>query len=1112
MIPIPPQRYRLSQFVQTTPPNQWSLLTGQVLLLASSASELEALYVLQTHYWRQSARPYLWLAACRKATPSGIPELFFPMQLQWSLEHRAWRLSPQFECSPVWISEASEAPSELQSIRYDWLNQQPLDQTGSGSFLEEQFLLQLQDLWLVGQLVPTAVPAIPVTAKPPPTLSFPLFAVDPYQQRANELFQKHGKLQVIGGSKQHWLVQQLLQSAERKQAVLVIGPSIVGLQRLQTALSLLGLQPLSFIYSGSRSNRQLLAQRLSHAPRTKTTTTVKDPPESPSRLFQRLRAAYNHRRAPRFGDASWLDILGLYLPLHERQKQFRLSRLIGREDVVFDPPAYREALQQIRQTARLFQDLPGRHPAIELLNAGIFIHQSESESLEFIRRHTQELHTQFIQLRDAYLRLFSRQEEQLLRKLWQRYLAYEERIQELAQALQTIENSGIGTQALRSHPLTLQVLGLFNRQARRARSLQRQLQQKWQQFRRWHQEQPAFPFPPFQTPLPKEPAAIRKRFQQFQQALQDWSARWNTKLQEECLRLNQHTITGESDLSEKIKLLEKEHQQALTHLNDSGLFQLPLEGDALTLNRQLKQVELILDQLQTVSEFTHQYPIYYQWQRHWFQLPARIRRIGKALFTFPTDEWEALFSTWYFYQALEKYFQPSDLAKPKEVLHAYGTLAATYRQDQPRHLLQSWLNQRKSIAAKLQKWTSQSEALLLPLDQQAPPKELLQDIPIWLATPEAAGELIRAQLPFGQYYLNDIEALPAIWQSEDTEGIRLQTASIHRKGFRLNTIHHQGLLRPLIDPAQITQPLNGLHLIEVDSHYDASRGVNEAEAREILTQLNEIELLVNREYPRVGIVCMTKAQRTELQRLLWQIKTQQLEAGKRIAQMERNGLRICWIGELWGYAFDILIVSGVFGPVNARGVLPDGLEAKWSLVQPEALLELIYQPARQLYLFHSLPTDYLNNCLLSDGLSTSFLWAALLRLAAFEQDADQKGRKALLAEFHQRLELPTSTPHRLYQFLQKCLQKELTAWYWQVNYSTPHGTLPLVGKQADRKVAILLDGFLGLQAAFSADWEFEQQQQFKAAGWQLIATASSSWWLEPNEAVASIAEELHLAR
>ncbi len=1024
-----------------------------------------------------------------------------------------WLLDRQRECPPQMVHRADPEPAPWRQLRFDWLSGNALAPGQSGTFLRDSYQLSANRLYLQTGLRALHFPtAVSWKSALPQFSGLSLLPLDPYQQRAAELVAQRGKLQLSGSGKSYWLAEQLLQRLTCEQPTLVIGPNLASLYQLRDHLARFELDTLSFLYSATHSDRELLMRTLLRAPKSSSDKPSDNYSESVARVAANLQADYQAGRGLAFGGYSPLNLISLYLRAAERTNYLRLHQSLSGDDFSYDPEEYRFLLDHLRQTARQFEQLPDRHPALEQLHAGIFLHKTQEESQAFISDHLHQHQTRFKALRDRYLQLFARFEERMLVAYQHQFAQYRSHYHRLLDLLDEARTELKGERVLQSHPVSLRFLSLFGKVPRQALQWRRVLRREWRAFKEFHEQEKAFSTSAFSSPPVISHQVLGKRLRELDADLRAWQRRWRSLIKDETLRLNEKTIPDSTNLQESVRQLERDQQAAIEAINDSGLFQLPIETNSLTLYRQQKSIERIIDQLGHITDLLKNFEVYFQWQHHWFGLPARVRRLATALLSHPIDQWESLFSAWYFYRCLEYFHQPRETTDTPTALATFDSAIPIHRAQAFEHLRSHWRGVQRSVQSSLLPWIQQSENALLPLDQTNPPDALTRALPIWLTTPAGAEEVLQSGLPFQACYFEDASALPhplIDWANSTLpEFIQLLPASFDEDAFQLAHLHHQGVLRPLLSAshAESAPPLPAI--VGVDGLFDEETVTNEAEAVAVVQALNDVEMKANRRFPRVGIVCTTVAQRALIQRYLWQVKVNNGGGKARIAQLERNGLQVSWIGEIWGMEFDILFLSGVFGPVNTKGHLPADLETYWSEIQPLHLVHLFRTNAREVVVFNSLPNDQLNQLLLTDGCTAGFLWAALLRYLTSFQEEDQDGRSALRAEVHRRLQIPSIQPHPLYQELHRRLRLHYPSWDWQLQLSESSLLIPLAAIRSDCRIALLLDGFIGTQAAFSPDWEHQSRQHLARQGWKLLDTPSTDWWLHPEIAIDAIGRAL----
>lgn len=391
-------------------------------------------------------------------------------------------------------------------------------------------------------------------------------------------------------------------------------------------------------------------------------------------------AAHFHRhlagtQRPQFDQLPLSDLVGLVLAYRHYPGKDLLSKQISFADFEFTSTEYLTLKEQVSVTQRLYQKIERITPAFQALNAGIFKHQTLDDSHEFIDRllsnfikKSKELHRSFLGITNRFYQ--------------QRRAEYQATFRKLSDAIQRVKDARelavakIGTTALESVPNRL-VAGVSKRQNQQ-RKLILNLHSLLDSLKDHHITTAPFSFDwaakTSELPQSKWPELLDR----YETALSEWFDDHRKLIREECLGLSPRTHEVTSSVTEQLVNLETNLNTLVEEINNSGIFQRPFTVQASTTARQQKLVEQLLEQLFELKQLLPAYPAFYRWQHNWFSLPARLRRVIAPMLLLPQENWNTMFSSWYFDQGLHQLPKSTiGTITPQQVVELAGKITST---------------------------------------------------------------------------------------------------------------------------------------------------------------------------------------------------------------------------------------------------------------------------------------------------------------------------------------------------------------------------------------------------------------------------------------------------
>jgi len=309
---------------------------------------------------------------------------------------------------------------------------------------------------------------------------------------------------------------------------------------------------------------------------------------------------------------------------------------------------------------------------------------------------------------------------------------------------------------------------------------------------------------------------------------------------------------------------------------------------------------------------------------------------------------------------------------------------------------------------------------------------------------------------------------------------------------------------------QLENPFQKFDVENLEGRFNEKTGVNDVEAQHVIRLLNNIERTPQRVFPSVGIICFTIEQRDLISAYLLKIKQQNTNGADKIRQLERNGMGIFHIDELYGQHFDILMVSLSIGGVNVKGQLTRKVAFFNSPEGISHIKLLLHKAPEKTYLIHSISEDYLKSFLAKPHDEGTYLLANLIQLATYSEAGNEEGQKAVLTIINEGKELATGTPIFAKE-TKFALRPYLETRRMQESVPMGKVTLPLTVQpvyENEPPHVIHPDGFFANASYTSFYWEYQQRELAKKCGFQYTPIWSVRWWKNSEQEARRLASQI----
>ena len=983
---------------------------------------------------------------------------------------------------------------------------------------------------------------------------FSVTALDPEQASAWQHIQQQSQLLVEGPSgtgKSHFLLHLMVNALANGRKTLIVSNSLSALRDLQDRLASFGINPFNFLLRDENHDKGLLLEILKAGaegggmPLNFDQSHYRILLDRCKRLWSRLAGNYWAVRRPVFGPHGWTETVGWFLRTNRSEGKELLSSQLNTSDFSFDFEEYENLLAAIEQSYPLYREVRTlRHP-LTRLHGRIFTDMGKEEGLAFIEKELDfflakatRLQHLYINKTNGYADKLTAYYEHHFRELNRRLEALKEQLAEGANRFgERFEESGAGT---------LRLIGVFSGQAKEVLAAREQVARSYEELRDRLALSPFFDF--VLDGDGSDPRRVRAKAAHFEKALFDWRNQISETVQEEVQRLSRKTVNPRLAYEEAVTGLEDGLELLVRELNEDSLFAVGFENKMLTIPKRQKYLEEIMEALETTRLYLRDYGPFYDWQRHWLSLPENARKAVRALIKVKPADWSTAFESWYLNNVLTQAYVP-ELPSGDQGIREF---VKTYKQLTPllvSRVLTFWQDRRTQSFEALRKRDREAYQLLISRKEQEHALSLpltklfalglpaiTDALPVLLVTPELAAELFSGlSEPVFDYILFDeaqdlpyAQAAPFLSAGRRLvisgnfrhllpgrplsllEKVREEGAPVQHQ-----TIVHRrspgDLRRP--QPAGSPPETESLHYEAVNGLFDEASQTNEAEAQQVLHVLNQIRKTPQRTYPTVGIVSFTSAQRDLIADYLLQIKRRNAPGADLIRQLERNGMGVFHLDELTGQHFQVLIISGTYGPVSVRGQLTGQLEV---LEGPEGVSRLNLLMSRALekvFVLNSMRSEDLEKMSREPEKGGTFLLAAYFRYleAARAGQADQQKQLADAVRAWLGAEAPRPATPGFLSEVARALQPYLQSPRQEENVQVAGQILPLVlylEEAAAVGVALRGDGFFATTAITDFQWEYQQAERLRAHGVEHLPVWSAAWWRDARQEARRLASQL----
>ncbi|MEM0994102.1 MAG: hypothetical protein AAGI49_13770, partial [Bacteroidota bacterium] len=637
---------------------------------------------------------------------------------------------------------------------------------------------------------------------------------------------------------------------------------------------------------------------------------------------------------------------------------------------------------------------------------------------------------------------------------------------------------------------------------------------------------------------------LSAELRQLNEDLANSKTTWEAQRSEEMRRLSSKTALQALQKQRPIAKLEEDLRALFTALNEAKILDQQLSDKNLTLNTQHRQLEHLLEELQSLAFHMKDFELYFDWQRHFLQGEDKVRKLLIALQKARPPQWEAALQSWYLHHYLKRQYD-SDLKQiTADSIQQYADHRSELRPLLLQHMNIHWRNQQSEQLEAFRKAHKKAFQLIFKkskrpaslMDMQAAVQQgfdaFTAFVPVIFSTPEAAEALLskteaqfdyiivqeahlvpkasvehllrlgKQQIFIGDQSLTHALSVPSIFEEAVASGLPVQA-------IRQLYGSAQGLKAAVFQAqSQMVQPdAPDLHIQNVEGRFDEAEQQNTVEAEAVIRLLNQFEPNKIGQYPRIGIATFTTAQRDLI---LAQLEGLKLARRNLMERFERSGLGVFRLDELYAQEFDILIFSATFGAIDRNGTMSHHINLLDTPRGTALVKSLIASTQQSLYILHSMPEKVLAQFGAQTQKEGRFLLAQFFQYAHAVQSGDESLQTSTLAQLASvEEEAPESAlfMDEIAAAIKPYLEKNRVFR----NATVDNHNMPLVVQpkhEQGRLMAIYAEGILAEHLPTNYEWEHQMQTALMQQGIDILPVWSMDWWKNRDQASRRLAGQI----
>lgn len=974
---------------------------------------------------------------------------------------------------------------------------------------------------------------------------------DPEQTAALETIAKQ-KITVVEGEdalgKTQTLVNLLINALSEGKKCLVVSERAQTLKFTQQLLSNAGFFQLHYLLDDAISDKMPLLEllRTSAAGGNKEVLHKQETFNSKKTKYLHAKAALQQTftavKRKIFGENDWTETVGLFMASNRVEGKERLASHLNAVDFSFLPNEHEQIVAGILRSEPLFDAIQTLTHPLSNLHDQIFVNSEMKKSQQFVETNlrlfiakTNELQSEYISKTDDYAA-----------RLKEHFRDYFSNLDQMAKSLlEKIQNHTalIGNSFASAGSSSFEWPLFFSSKKKKTKAAQDDVGKKYMSFLKAYETNPYFEVAFQPSRNGENISKTTQNLQHFRTVLGQWYANVDNLVQDEVSRLNSKTAHPSLDVKEHITTLEYSLDQLIDELNESGLYQKRLENKTLTIPQRQKYLETIKEQLETTQLNMRDFQPFHAWQANWLALGTLGQKVMRALVKVKPGDWVAAFESWYFNSLLAKVQSPA-LPTNSKTIEQFNEAWSELRPLISNQINHSWQDKQSTESKSLKKKDKQAWQLIFEksgqkLVEKMPLSKVFEKnfdavtayFPILFVTPHVALNELPETKGYFDYLVFDeankfsVETATAIAPLAKKIVIMGSNDSYGNETSLLQYALENGVPNALISnryepPSPIGDivkeeldlpPQRVSYVVDnVEGRFHELEGTNDTEAQTIIRLLNQIKQTPQRVYPSVGIVTFTVEQRDLIANYLLKLKQQSALGSEKIQQLERNGMGVFHIDELFGQHFDILVVSCTFGLVNIKGELTKKLVFLNTPTGIGHLRMLVNKPVQTYYIVHSLPDEQLQQLEAKKWEEGTWMLAHFIRLAEANKNANKPQMMISMEAIGKKMANGDHTSTFANEIL-LALAPYLDTKRISTKSSTSTVRLPLVVSPVSENgqpIVLHPDGFFAETAFTSPLWEQSQRDSIQKSGIHYLPFWSVDWLKNPNVEARLLASKI----
>ncbi|MEM9885430.1 MAG: hypothetical protein AAF849_06015 [Bacteroidota bacterium] len=971
---------------------------------------------------------------------------------------------------------------------------------------------------------------------------FGILKLNPDQEKAYQHCITHPQTvidAVADTGKTYLLVQLLSNALFNGKSCLVLSRNAPKLQKAQRLLEQEGIGNLHFLLKDAQHDPYLLLELLRTLSKAKKRLISFDQNAFDILLDRtkaqkdKLRAYHQFVEKKCFQSLNWTATVGQFLHYSKIASYDYLDSYLKVEDFDWSEEELELLLLKLKASELLYQEeINVKHP-LKKLHPNVFIQKEKEEA----RTYARTVLEQFIREANLLTQAFARQKSNYRSHLSNHYEQQFHQIQDHSDAIKIAIQDG--RRLYQEDFDNLSNISIGSRRNKQILKEREQIFARFQQLKKELNSSSLFDF--WLTENNKNLGVLENQMNRLDEALEAWKRTWNDQLKEEIRRLSSKTSLPELNFQPSLTKLESGLRSLFSAVNEAEILREKFEDKNLTLHTQHRQLEGLLEELQSLAFHLKDFDVYFDWQKHFLQCKDKERKLLIALQKARPPQWAAALQSWYLYHFLSQQYDSHLKPLAENEIQTYAQKRALLKPLLLQQMNQYWHERQADQSASFQKKHKKDfQRIFKKPKQKASLMEIQAAVnngfdaitaftPILFSTPEAADAVFaKSQHSFDYVIVQEAHLVPnasiapllrlgkqQIFIGDQSLSHALATPSVFEEAIAsalpVQSIRQlygsaQGLKAAVFDAqsSQVQPDTPELHIQNVEGRFEEEEQHNTVEAEAIIRLLNQFEPNKIGQYPRIGIATFTTAQRDLILAHLEGVKQERRDLMERF---ERSGLGVFRLDELYAQEFDILIFSTTFGAINQAGELSTSMNLL-DLPQGIALVKsLIASTQKELFIIHSIPENTLATFRADTSKEGRFLLAQFFQYATAVQSGDPSLQQTTLTALSQQQETEAESAifmDEVAAAIKPYLEKNRVFR----NATVENHNMPLVvqPKQASEHLtAIYAEGILAEHLPTNYEWEHQMQQTFQQQDIDILSIWSIAWWKNQEQEIRKLA-------